>query len=55
MQDIIEGLIQGIGYLALRLVTFGRYKSSRDGRLAEGAIGLGLIALAGYVMYALRP
>jgi hypothetical protein len=54
MQDIIEGLIRGVGYLALRLVTFGRYRSSRDSHLSEGAIGFGLVALFAYLLYALR-
>ena len=54
MQDVIEELIRGIGYLALRLVTFGRYRGGRNSRLAEGAIGFGLVVVAAYLIYNVR-
>jgi hypothetical protein len=54
VQELIEELIRGVGYLALWLVTFGRYRGSRDSRLSEGAIGFGFVALAVYLLYALR-
>ena len=45
MQEIIEEVIRGIGWVALKLISFGRHKSDNAGaRLAEGALGLGLIA-----------
>jgi hypothetical protein len=52
MQDVIEELIRGVGYFALRLVTFGRYRGGRDSRLAEGAIGFALVCAVSYVIYA---
>jgi hypothetical protein len=52
MQAIIEELIRGVGYVALRLVTFGRYRSGDDSRLAEGAIGFGLVIVAAFLIYA---
>jgi hypothetical protein len=54
MQSIIEELIRGVGYFALRLVTFGRYRSGEDSRLAEGAIGFGLVIVAAFLIYAVR-
>ena len=54
MQDVIEELIRGIGYVALRLVTFGRYRGGCDSRLAEGAIGFGLVVVAAYLIYNVR-
>ena len=51
MQDVIEELIRGIGYFALRLVTLGRYRGGCDSRLAEGAIGFGLVVVAAYLIY----
>ena len=54
MQGIIEELIRGVGYVALRLVTFGRYRSGHDSRLAEGAIGFGLVIVAAFLIYAVR-
>ena len=53
MQELIEELIRGIGYGALRLVTLGRYKGGRDAdRLAEGAIGFALVLGAALIIYA---
>ena len=54
MQGIIEELIRGAGYAALRLVSFGRYRSGQDSRLAEGAIGFGLVIVAAFLIYAVR-
>lgn len=54
MQDIIEELIRWVGYVALRVVTFGRYRGGgRDDRLPEGAVGLGVLVAVTYVSYAL--
>jgi hypothetical protein len=50
MQEIIEEVIRVIGYLSLKLVTFGRYAGGSSGdRLLEGAFGLALIALGTYL------
>jgi hypothetical protein len=54
MQDVIEELIRGVGYLALRLVTLGRYHGGRAGdRLPEGALGFVLVVALVYAAYAL--
>ena len=54
MQSVIEELIRGVGYVTLRLITLGRYRSkSTDDRLPEGAIGLALLVLLAYLTYAL--
>jgi hypothetical protein len=54
MQELIEELIRGVGYVALRLATFGRYRGGgQNDRLAEGAIGFGLILAAGFLFYRL--
>lgn len=50
VQGVIEELIRGVGYVALRLVTAGRFRGGEDGRLAEGAIGFGLVVVA-YLIY----
>ena len=52
MQLVIEELIRGVGYVALRLVTVGRYRGGEDSRLAEGAIGFALVVVVAYVVYA---
>ena len=53
MQELIGELIRGIGYLALKAVTLGRYARSGSGdELPEGALGLVLVALGFYVVYA---
>ena len=54
MQDFIEEMIRGVGYLSLRVVTLGRYRGAGDSRLAEGAIGFGLVVVAAYLIYAVR-
>ena len=54
MQELIEEIIRGIGYLTLKVVTRGRYAGGSAGdRLREGALGLGLVALGVYAAYAL--
>ena len=53
MQGIIEELLRWIGYAALRVLTFGRYRGgAEEDRLAEGAIGLAIVLLIAYVGYA---
>jgi hypothetical protein len=52
VQAVIEEVIRGVGYLALRLVTVGRYRGGEDSRLAEGAIGFGLVVAVAYLIYA---
>ncbi len=54
MQELIGELIRGIGYLALKAVTLGRYARSGSGdELVEGALGLVLVALGFYAAYRL--
>jgi hypothetical protein len=52
MQDIIELGIRSLGVAVLWLLTFGRYRASKDGLLLEGATGLCAIAAACYLLYA---
>jgi hypothetical protein len=52
VQGVIEELIRGVGYIALRLLTVGRYRGEEDSRLAEGAIGFGLVVVVAYLVYA---
>ena len=50
MQEIIEEVIRGIGYLSFKLVTRGRYTGRSSGdRLREIAFGLALIAFGTYL------
>ena len=52
MQELIEELIRGIGYGALRLITFGRYEGgARTDRLAEGAMGFALVLTVIFLVY----
>ena len=54
MQELIEEVIRGIGYLTLKLATLGRYAGGSNGdRLREGALGLVLVALGFYIAYSL--
>ena len=54
MQSLIEDVIRWFGYYALRLVTWGRYSGGREGdRLAEGAIGFGILTATTYAAYIL--
>jgi hypothetical protein len=55
MQDILEELIRGVGYVALRVVTGGRYQSSPGSHLAEGAIGFALLCGSAWLAYACWP
>ena len=51
MQELIGELVRWLGYLALRVVTLGRYAGGTSGdELREGAFGLVLIALVTYVL-----
>lgn len=54
MQGVIEDLIRGVGYVALRLVTVGRHRGGEDSRLSERAIGFGLVVGVAYLIYAVR-
>jgi hypothetical protein len=52
MQHVIEEMIRWLGYGALRLATFGRYRGGgREDRLAEGAVGFGIIVGSAYLLY----
>ena len=54
MQDLIQEIIRGIGYLTLKLVTLGRYASGGSGDyLREGALGLVVVAVGFYLAYTL--
>jgi hypothetical protein len=52
MQNVIEEAIRWLGWSALRLITLGRYRGGLDtDRVAEGAIGLGIVVGAAYLSY----
>ena len=52
MQHVIEEIVRWLGHGAFWLATFGRYRGGgRDDRLAEGAVGLGIIVGAAYLFY----
>jgi hypothetical protein len=52
MQDVIEEIVRWLGYGAFWLATFGRYRGGgREDRLAEGAVGLGIIVGFAYLLY----
>ena len=52
MQEIIEEIIRGVGWVALKLISFGKHKSDHVGaRLVEGALGLGIIAAGMWLAY----
>lgn len=52
MQVLIEEAIRWIGYVVLRLLTFGRYRGGSEAdRLPGGAVGLAAIAVVVYVSY----
>lgn len=54
MEILIEELIRGLGYVALWLVSAGRYRGGSAGyRLREVALGLVLVGLGVYATYAL--
>ena len=54
MQGIIEELIRWLGYVALKVLTLGRYRRGRnsDG-LAEGAVGFGVVVGIAVVIYSI--
>jgi hypothetical protein len=53
MQELIGDLIRGLGYLTLKIITLGRYRSRGHAEVAEGAIGLAVIAGAMWLGYAI--
>jgi hypothetical protein len=51
MQDIIEEVIRALGFVLLRILTFGRYsKPDPQRRHVEGAVGLLAIALVAWLV-----
>jgi hypothetical protein len=54
VQAVIEDIVRGIGWGALRLVTLGRYAGgTQKDRLSEGALGFALVLGAMYAVYAM--
>jgi hypothetical protein len=52
MQDVIEEIVRWLGYGAFWLTTLGRYRGGgRQDRLAEGAVGLGIIVGFANLLY----
>lgn len=55
MQGVVEELLRWLGYAALRVLTFGRYRGgAEEDRLGEGAIGLAIVLLIAYIAYAVN-
>jgi hypothetical protein len=51
---VIEDIVRGIGWGALRLVTLRRYAGGTEqDRLSEGALGFALVLGAMYAVYAM--
>jgi hypothetical protein len=56
MQTLLEDLIQGLGWLTLKALTAGRYRSGTpDARLFEGAVGFVVTAAATVAAYTWWP
>ena len=51
MQEVVETAIRLVGVSLLKLVTFGRYRSDRASLVAEGALGLLVIAAVTWSSY----
>jgi hypothetical protein len=57
MQELLAELIRWFGYLALRIITLGRYTGGKTSdEVLEGAFGLLVIAAVAFVVYSIgRP
>lgn len=44
VQQLIEDLVQLVGWSMLKLITAGKYEHDASNRLAEGAVGLVTVA-----------
>jgi hypothetical protein len=55
MQTLLEDLIQGVGWLMLKVVTGGRYRSAPDSRLFEGTLGFALVLVIAAGIYTWWP
>ena len=51
MDDAIETAILLVGIGTLKLITFGRYKSDKESLVAEGGLGLLVIAALSWCAY----
>jgi hypothetical protein len=51
MQDVIETAIRLVGIVTLKLITFGRYEGQDDSLVAEGGLGLLVIAALSWCAY----
>ena len=51
MQELLEEGVRLVGIGALKLVTFGRYRSDKHSLVAEGGLGLLLIAALFWCAY----
>lgn len=54
MQDLIEELIRWLGYVALKLLTLGRYRRDPSDSLAEGAVGFGVVVAIAVLIYSVQ-
>ena len=52
VQELIEEAIRGVGFVALKVATFGRYRGhGPTERLFQGSVGLALVLAGLYVVY----
>jgi len=50
-QEVVGDLVRGAGYVVLKLVTAGRYRSGGNGLLLEGCVGLAVAASLFFFLY----
>ena len=50
-QELVADLVRGAGYLVLKLVTAGGYRSGGNGLMLEGSVGLLLVASLFFFLY----
>lgn len=48
--DVVEDIVQGVGFGVLKLVTLGTYRSGDNGLFLEGCVGLLLLAALFFVL-----
>ena len=48
--DVVEDIVQGVGFGVLKLVTLATYRSGDNGLFLEGCVGLLLLATLFFVL-----
>jgi hypothetical protein len=52
-QSLVEDIVRGVGFGALKLVTAGRYRSGDNGLVLEGCTGLLIVSAFFFSVYRL--